>query len=63
VDAFGRARAADCGDGWYASSAKKHGLASDGDLAAMSRAWLEWSQSPEAYLAFAWCRALGRKPD
>jgi hypothetical protein len=28
----------------------------------MRAAWLEWSESPDAYLSFAWCRALGWKP-
>lgn len=62
VNGFGQARAEECNDGWYASSAREHGLVTAGDLAAMRRAWLEWSASPEAYAAFAWCRALGRKP-
>ena len=61
VESFGLARAEDCGDGWYARSARKHALATASDLDAMSRAWLEWSKSPDAYLAFAWCRALGWK--
>jgi ubiquinone/menaquinone biosynthesis C-methylase UbiE len=62
VDTFGRARAEDCSDGWYTSSAQKHGLATASDLEAMSRAWLKWSKSPEAYAAFAWCRVVGWKP-
>ncbi len=62
VEAFGRERAKDCGDTWYARSARKHGLATASDLDAMRRAWLEWSKSSDAYLAFAWCRALGWKP-
>ena len=62
VESFGRERAEDCGDTWYASSATKHGLATAADLDAMRRAWLDWSRSPDAYLAFAWCRALGWKP-
>jgi hypothetical protein len=61
VRSFGLARAEDCRDTWYASSAKKHGLATAQDLDAMSEAWVEWSISPEAYAAFAWCRALGWK--
>jgi ubiquinone/menaquinone biosynthesis C-methylase UbiE len=63
VRSFGRARAEECGDGWYADSAREHGLTDAGELDAMRRAWLEWSESPAAYLAFAWCRALGWKPD
>jgi ubiquinone/menaquinone biosynthesis C-methylase UbiE len=62
VESFGRARAEDCADGWYSSSAQKHGLATAGDLDVMSRAWLEWSKSPDAYAAFAWGRAVGWKP-
>jgi ubiquinone/menaquinone biosynthesis C-methylase UbiE len=62
VEPFGRARAQDCSEGSYPSSAQKHGLATAGDLEDMRRAWLEWSRSPEAFLAFAWCRAVGWKP-
>jgi SAM-dependent methyltransferase len=62
VESFGLARAEECGDSWYGRSARKHALATASDLDAMSRAWLEWSTSPDAYLAFAWCRALGWKP-
>jgi SAM-dependent methyltransferase len=39
VESFGRARAEDCTDGWYSSSAQKHTLASMGDLEAMRQAW------------------------
>jgi hypothetical protein len=64
VASFGAARAEDCRrDGWYGRSARKHELATANDLDAMSQAWLEWSKSPDAYLAFAWCRALGWKPN
>jgi ubiquinone/menaquinone biosynthesis C-methylase UbiE len=62
VESFGRARAEDCSDRWYSASAQKYGLATASDLEAMSRAWLAWSRSPEAYAAFAWCRAVGWKP-
>ena len=60
--AFGGARASECRDGWYVEAARKHALASADELAAMSRGWLEWAKSPDSYLAFAWCRALGWKP-
>jgi ubiquinone/menaquinone biosynthesis C-methylase UbiE len=63
VESFGRARAEECGEGWYAASAKKHGLTTARDLEAMRRAWLDWSESLEAYAAFAWCRAVGWKPE
>lgn len=62
VRSFGLARAEDCGDGSYVQSATTHALATASDLDAMRQAWLEWSTSPDAYLAFAWCRGLGWKP-
>lgn len=61
VRAFGLDRAADCEDPWYRESAIAQGLATEHDLAAMMRAWRRWSESPDAYLAFPWCRATGRK--
>jgi ubiquinone/menaquinone biosynthesis C-methylase UbiE len=61
VKEFGLGRAEDCDDDWYRTAATEHGLATDDDLAAMRRAWLEWSESPTSYAAFAWCRALGWK--
>jgi ubiquinone/menaquinone biosynthesis C-methylase UbiE len=61
VRAFGLARADDCRDPWYVRSARDHRLATASDLDAMRRAWREWSKSPDAYAAFAWCRALGWK--
>jgi hypothetical protein len=62
VKEFGLGRAEECGDDWYMTSALQHGLATHDDLAAMRRAWVEWSESPTSYAAFAWCRALGWKP-
>jgi SAM-dependent methyltransferase len=62
VRAFGLARADDCGDGWYRDSALKHGLATASELDTMMQAWREWSEAPDAYAAFAWCRALGWTP-
>jgi hypothetical protein len=31
------------------------------ELERTRQAWEEWSHSPAAFLAFAWCRVLGRK--
>jgi SAM-dependent methyltransferase len=62
VRSFGGDRAGDCGETWYRRDAIGHGLATAGELDEMRSAWLEWSTSPGAYAAFAWCRALGRKP-
>jgi len=61
VREFGTGRADDCNDNWYAESAQRDGLATLHDLATMREAWLDWSESMEAYAAFAWCRALGWK--
>ena len=63
VASFGVDRAADCRDEWYVTAAQTHGLATADEIDAMERAWLEWSESPEAFAAFAWCRAIGYKPD
>jgi hypothetical protein len=49
-------------DDWYATNAKEAGLATQADLDAMEAAWREWSGAADAYAAFAWCRAVGRKP-
>ena len=61
VRSFGNDRAQECRDGWEASAALEHGLASRDELQAMADAWMEWSESTQAYAAFAWCRALGWK--
>jgi SAM-dependent methyltransferase len=63
VEEFGLARAEQCGDDdWYSGHAQEHDLLTAGELDEMRRAWVEWSKAPDAYLAFAWCRAVGRKP-
>jgi SAM-dependent methyltransferase len=62
VKEFGLGRAEDCDDEWYPTAALQHGLATTDDLSAMRSAWVEWSESPTSYAAFAWCRAYGRKP-
>jgi ubiquinone/menaquinone biosynthesis C-methylase UbiE len=62
VRSFGKDRADDCGDTWYRWDAIRYELATGAELDEMREAWLEWSGSPDAYAAFAWCRALGRKP-
>lgn len=61
VREFGRGRADDCVDDWYVDGAGREHLATPRDLAALREAWLEWSESPASYAAFAWCRALGWK--
>ncbi|MBA2455433.1 MAG: methyltransferase domain-containing protein [Nocardioidaceae bacterium] len=59
VEEFGRARAEDCTDDWYVSSAQRHGLTTADELASMRQAWVAWSESSTSYAAFAWCQALG----
>jgi SAM-dependent methyltransferase len=63
VRCFGEARARDCVDPWFASRSRFHGLLTEEELRRTQRAWREWSRSPESFLAFSWCRAVGRKPD
>ena len=62
VRAFGLDRAEDCRDDWYADGAKRLGVGTIDDLREMERAWLAWSESPDAYAAFSWCRAIGFTP-
>jgi len=63
VEEFGLARAEQCDDDdWYAEHAREHELLTRDELDDMRSAWTEWSRAPDAYLAFSWCRALGRKP-
>ena len=61
VATFGAGRAADCADPWYSKLAGLHGLASANELQNIKRAWEAWSRSPNAYVAFPWCRAVGWK--
>lgn len=62
VRAFGLDRAEDCRDVWYAEGAERLGIGTAEDLRVMELAWLAWSESPDAYAAFSWCRAIGFKP-
>jgi SAM-dependent methyltransferase len=63
VQAFGRDRAEDCRDPWYAEGAERLGVGSSEDLREMERAWLAWSESADAFASFTWCRAIGFRPD
>jgi hypothetical protein len=59
VRSFGRARAADTADPWFATKAHEHGLLDEPERRAVEAAWLTWSESPDAFVAFPWCRAVG----
>ncbi|MGI8792337.1 MAG: methyltransferase domain-containing protein [Acidimicrobiales bacterium] len=63
VRAFGLARAADFDDPGYRDVALEHGFLTKAELADTKRAWAAWSASPAAFVAFPWCRAVGRKPN
>lgn len=63
VRGFGRDRAEECRDDWYADGAERLGLGTGESVREMERAWLAWSESPDAYAAFSWCRAVGFRPD
>jgi SAM-dependent methyltransferase len=62
VRSFGQGRAADCRDEWYVDGLTRHGFATQSEIDAMERAWLRWAESPDSFAAFAWGRALGRRP-
>jgi SAM-dependent methyltransferase len=62
VRSFGEARAADCAETWFVSHSLAHRLYTEEELERTRRAWEVWSCSPDAFLAFAWCRVVGRKP-
>jgi SAM-dependent methyltransferase len=62
VRSFGEERAQDCEEPWFSSRSLMSGLFTEEELRTTQRAWQEWSLSPESFLAFAWCRVLGRKP-
>jgi SAM-dependent methyltransferase len=62
VRAFGEDRASECENSWFSSRARAHGLLTEDELHQTQQAWQEWSASPDSFLLFAWCHALGRKP-
>ena len=62
VRSFGLRQAADCQEDWYVESVAKYGLADRAEIDELERAWLAWSESPDAFAAFAWGRATGQKP-
>ena len=61
VASFGLGRAADCEDPWYVEKALAHKLLSRHQLEEMQAAWREWADAQDAFAAFTWCRAIGRK--
>jgi 2-polyprenyl-3-methyl-5-hydroxy-6-metoxy-1,4-benzoquinol methylase len=62
VRTFGLGRAADCRDEWYVGGIEEHGLADRDEIDALEQAWVRWAESPDSFAAFAWGRAIGRRP-
>ncbi len=62
VRAFGQARASDCLAPWFSATALHHDLLTRAQLEDVRGAWLDWSESPDSFAAFPWCRAFARKP-
>ena len=62
VRTFGLGRAADCRDEWFTGSIARFGLAETEELDELEAAWLRWSESRDAFAAFAWGRAVARRP-
>jgi SAM-dependent methyltransferase len=62
VRTFGLGRAADCRDEWYVSGLTEQGFADQDEIDALEQAWTTWAESPDSFAAFAWGRAIGRKP-
>ena len=62
VRAFANGRGAECADDEYVAEAAAAGLATADELAAMAKSWAAWGESPAAYAAFTWCRAVARRP-
>lgn len=62
VRRFGEARARDCAESWFSSRSQASQLFTEEELQRTQRAWEVWSRSPDSFLAFSWCRVVGRKP-
>jgi SAM-dependent methyltransferase len=62
VRTFGLGRAADCRDEWYTGGLAEHALADREEIDALEQAWIRWAESSDSFAAFAWGRAIGRRP-
>lgn len=62
VARFGTERAADCRDPWFVDAVTAHDILTHAELTAIRDAWEEWAHAADAFAAFAWCRAVARKP-
>jgi ubiquinone/menaquinone biosynthesis C-methylase UbiE len=62
VRTFGLGRAADCRNEWYRGGLAEHELATEDEIDMLEQAWIRWIESPDSFAAFAWGRAIGRRP-
>jgi SAM-dependent methyltransferase len=62
VRTFGLGRAADCRDEWFVGGLTERGLADGDEIDALEQAWIRWAEEPDSFAAFAWGRAIARKP-
>jgi SAM-dependent methyltransferase len=62
VRTFGLGRAADCRDEWYVGGVVQYGLGDPDEIPALEQAWIRWAEAPDSFAAFAWGRAIGRRP-
>jgi len=62
VRQFGGERAIECKSDELTDAVLTRGLADRATLRKMAGAWTAWSADPNAFLAFAWCDAIGWKP-
>lgn len=58
---FASERAQECQDPVLAESLESLGLVDAAALAGMRKAWQQWADDADAFLAFAWCNAIGWK--
>jgi SAM-dependent methyltransferase len=61
VKRFSADRSRECQNSDFVEGVLLYKLASSAMLKKMADAWMAWSTDPAAFLAFAWCNALGWK--
>ena len=63
VREFAHGRSSECSADDYVTAAVDAALSTASEMAEMAAAWSAWGESPGAYAAFTWCRAIARRPD
>jgi ubiquinone/menaquinone biosynthesis C-methylase UbiE len=59
VALLGNTMAALTREGWYADQIVNLGWADQAELEAIARTWQRWGESPDAFMAMAFCEAVG----